>query len=357
MLVDGRRRPGDPRLLVLEDGQPGRPGRLPGRPGRADRDARQARPTRPTSRRTCSPSRSSSSSAARAALDENIEGRQRRAARAPRRAGRGARASTSPRPSSSSPRAATSSGSTSHDDVDTEALLAEAKEEGVTFVAGPDFMLEGGGSSLRLSFAPVPAERGRRGRPAHRPRARAPAGGGESRQTLAWEPSARARAPRRGRSSCGDRAPRAVGAHPLPEQEGTALIQEGPALIADPAGSEPLGNLGRGGVGAHGDSAHLGRRTAESGERSRRSRGSARAGIAALEHRGEAAALERIHGADGRRRPEARVVVERRPEGALAVPGRGPRAVLDERDAVVLVPVMPVHLPRAEADMRVQDQQ
>jgi 2-aminoadipate transaminase len=44
-----------------------------------------------------------------------------------------------------------------NDDVDTSALLAEAKEEGVTFVAGPDFMLEGGSSSLRLSFAPVPA--------------------------------------------------------------------------------------------------------------------------------------------------------------------------------------------------------
>ena len=43
------------------------------------------------------------------------------------------------------------------DDVDSKALLAEAKEEGVTFVAGPDFMLEGGSSSLRLSFAPVPA--------------------------------------------------------------------------------------------------------------------------------------------------------------------------------------------------------
>ncbi len=42
-------------------------------------------------------------------------------------------------------------------DVETKALLAEAKEEGVTFVAGPDFMLEGGSSSLRLSFAPVPA--------------------------------------------------------------------------------------------------------------------------------------------------------------------------------------------------------
>jgi 2-aminoadipate transaminase len=44
------------------------------------------------------------------------------------------------------------------DDVDTPRLLDEAKEEGVTFVAGPDFMIEGGGSSLRLSFAPVPAD-------------------------------------------------------------------------------------------------------------------------------------------------------------------------------------------------------
>ncbi|MGA8219626.1 MAG: PLP-dependent aminotransferase family protein [Solirubrobacterales bacterium] len=44
-----------------------------------------------------------------------------------------------------------------NDDVDTKALLAEAKEEGVTFVAGPDFMMEGGSNSLRLSFAPVPA--------------------------------------------------------------------------------------------------------------------------------------------------------------------------------------------------------
>jgi DNA-binding transcriptional MocR family regulator len=42
---------------------------------------------------------------------------------------------------------------------DTTALLAEAKGEGATFVAGPDFMLEGGENSLRLSFAPVPPER------------------------------------------------------------------------------------------------------------------------------------------------------------------------------------------------------
>ncbi len=41
-------------------------------------------------------------------------------------------------------------------DVDTTELLAEAKIEGVAFVAGPDFMLEGGSNSLRLSFASVP---------------------------------------------------------------------------------------------------------------------------------------------------------------------------------------------------------
>jgi 2-aminoadipate transaminase len=42
---------------------------------------------------------------------------------------------------------------------DTPALLAEAKAEGVAFVAGPDFMIDGGENSLRLSFAGVPPER------------------------------------------------------------------------------------------------------------------------------------------------------------------------------------------------------
>ena len=45
------------------------------------------------------------------------------------------------------------------DDADTPAILAAAKEEGVSFIAGPDFMLEGGRSSLRFSFASVPPER------------------------------------------------------------------------------------------------------------------------------------------------------------------------------------------------------
>ncbi len=46
---------------------------------------------------------------------------------------------------------------------DTVALLGAAKGEGVTFVAGPDFMLAGGERSLRLSFAPVPADRAAEG--------------------------------------------------------------------------------------------------------------------------------------------------------------------------------------------------
>jgi DNA-binding transcriptional MocR family regulator len=41
---------------------------------------------------------------------------------------------------------------------DTSVLLAEAKGEGVAFVAGPDFMIEGGENSLRLSFASVPPD-------------------------------------------------------------------------------------------------------------------------------------------------------------------------------------------------------
>jgi DNA-binding transcriptional MocR family regulator len=47
---------------------------------------------------------------------------------------------------------------TLNDDVNCEELLAAALEEGVAFIAGCDFMLEGGRSSLRLSFASVPAE-------------------------------------------------------------------------------------------------------------------------------------------------------------------------------------------------------
>ena len=44
------------------------------------------------------------------------------------------------------------------DDVDTRSLLTGAEAEGATFVAGPDFMISGGESSLRLSFASVPVD-------------------------------------------------------------------------------------------------------------------------------------------------------------------------------------------------------
>lgn len=46
---------------------------------------------------------------------------------------------------------------------DTVALLNEAKSDGVSFVAGPDFMIDGGQNSLRLSFAPVPADQAAEG--------------------------------------------------------------------------------------------------------------------------------------------------------------------------------------------------
>ncbi len=45
------------------------------------------------------------------------------------------------------------------EDVDSPKLLEAAKGQGVAFVAGPDFLIEGGQNALRLSFASVPAER------------------------------------------------------------------------------------------------------------------------------------------------------------------------------------------------------
>jgi DNA-binding transcriptional MocR family regulator len=44
------------------------------------------------------------------------------------------------------------------DDVDATELQAAALEEKVAFIAGEDFMLDGGRSSLRLSFASVPPD-------------------------------------------------------------------------------------------------------------------------------------------------------------------------------------------------------
>ena len=66
------------------------------------------------------------------------------------------------------------------EDVDTGELAAAAKEEGASFIAGTDFMLDGGTSSLRLSFASVPADQipegvGRIARALERIRAKSPA--------------------------------------------------------------------------------------------------------------------------------------------------------------------------------------
>jgi len=44
------------------------------------------------------------------------------------------------------------------DDVDCSELKSAVQEQGVTFVPGCDFMLEGGENALRLSFAPVPTD-------------------------------------------------------------------------------------------------------------------------------------------------------------------------------------------------------
>ena len=44
------------------------------------------------------------------------------------------------------------------EDVDCSELMAAVQEQGVTFVPGRDFMLEGGDNALRLSFAPVPPD-------------------------------------------------------------------------------------------------------------------------------------------------------------------------------------------------------
>jgi 2-aminoadipate transaminase len=47
---------------------------------------------------------------------------------------------------------------TLNDDVDAGSLLGAAAEERVAFVPGTDFLLDGGRSSLRLSFASVPPD-------------------------------------------------------------------------------------------------------------------------------------------------------------------------------------------------------
>ena len=128
----------------------------PARPSRSRRSPSAAPST--TSRRTCSPSRSCSSSAAPAPSPRNIE--VVNGALAERRdALVAALREQIPEAEFVVPGGGYFLWLDLDPGVDTPALLAAAQEEGVAFVAGPDFMLEGGESSLRLSFASVPADR------------------------------------------------------------------------------------------------------------------------------------------------------------------------------------------------------
>ena len=115
-------------------------------------------PTRPTSRRTCWPSRSSSSSAAPAASTATSSSSRARCASAATRWSRRC-GEQIPEAEFVVPGGGYFLWLDLAEGTDTTALLAEAKGEGVAFVAGPDFMIEGGENSLRLSFASVPPER------------------------------------------------------------------------------------------------------------------------------------------------------------------------------------------------------
>ena len=53
------------------------------------------------------------------------------------------------------PRAATSCGSSCPSGTDVDALFAQAKDRGVVFVKGTDFLLEGGSNTLRLAYSGV----------------------------------------------------------------------------------------------------------------------------------------------------------------------------------------------------------
>ena len=152
------------RELVLEDDRARRPGRLPDRPRGPDRRDHQGGGQHLHLAEHARRRRSSASSAAPARSSARSTTRQARAARAPRRGRRGPRRSTSAtRRASCCPRAATSCGSSWREDVDTTALLTAAAERGVTFVAGSDFMLEGGTNALRLAYSAVTPEQATEG--------------------------------------------------------------------------------------------------------------------------------------------------------------------------------------------------
>ena len=148
----------DPRLLLLQDGQPRRAGRLPGRAGGRDRQAGQARQRDLHLAQHAGRGRGAGALPLRWARQEHRV-RQRRPAR--RAATRWSRRCSEQIPEAEFvvPGGGYFLWLDLAEGTDTTALLAEAKGEGVAFVAGPDFMIEGGANSLRLSFASVPPER------------------------------------------------------------------------------------------------------------------------------------------------------------------------------------------------------
>ena len=147
-----------------------RVGYLAGRAG-ADRDPGQARGRDATSRRTCWPSRSCSRSASRAASSENVEFvnaalRERRDVLVE------SLSEHIPEADFVVPEGGYFLWLTLDDDVDTRSCWRPRRRRASPFVAGPDFLIEGGLNALRLSFASVPAGPGRRGCRAHRAGAR-----------------------------------------------------------------------------------------------------------------------------------------------------------------------------------------
>ena len=141
------------RVVVLEDGLPGHPRRLPRRAAgadRADRDAGDqhvhlAEHGRPVDRQRVLP--------LRRARDVDRDG-QGRPARARRRAGEALRRDL-PDAEFEPPEGGYFMWVTLPEGTDVDALAAAAKDRGVIFVKGTDFLLEGGQNTLRLAFSGV----------------------------------------------------------------------------------------------------------------------------------------------------------------------------------------------------------
>ena len=168
--VDRHIRTRDPRVFVFEDGQPRRARRLSRRAGRADQDARQARVR---ALHLAEHARRVDGARALPLRRARREHRVVNEALAERRdALVDALEEQLPEAEFVVPGGGYFLWIDLPDDYDTVAALEAAKGEGVAFVAGPDFLLEGGRSSLRLVVRERPRRARRRRRRPPRPRAR-----------------------------------------------------------------------------------------------------------------------------------------------------------------------------------------